>query len=220
ELLKPMFDNMAGKDLSYEEGVEIFKGLGLDEPEGYKAVMDAMVDIIGLVDGNLKDDIVFLCLLVCAIDGEVTEKEKDWIQQLFDPMVTLSPMEYIEDFLVRAGRFVLATTCHDQPKMRVLGLKIILDDKIFFAVGTHKDVYKQLKANPKCELLAYADEEFIRWDGIAVFSTDPRLDAVVRNLMPDLVKMYDQMGWELGYFSIENGSAEHVDINNQKTVIF
>ena len=76
-LLKPLFDRMADKDTTYDEAVEIFKGLGLDKPDAYKDIVDTMVDIIGLVDEDMKDDIVLLCLLVCAIDGEVTKEEEE-----------------------------------------------------------------------------------------------------------------------------------------------
>ena len=220
-LLKPMFDKMAEKDVSYEEGVEIFKGLGLDKPEAYKNIIDTMVDIIGLVDEDMKDDIILLCLLVCAIDGEITKEEKDWIKQLAGPLtVEVTPMEAIEEFLNKAGTFILGTTDGDQPRMRVLGLKIKLDDKLFFAVGTFKDVYKQLQANPKCEILASAGMDFLRWDGKAVFVKDDRLLPIVENMMPQLVAMYKEMGWELGFFTIEGGSAEIVNVSNQKTKLF
>ena len=220
-LLKPMFDKMAEKDVSYEEGVEIFKGLGLDKPEAYKNIIDTMVDIIGLVDEDMKDDIVLLCLLVCAIDGEITKEEKDWIKQLAEPLtVEVTPMEAIEEFLNKAGTFILGTTDGDQPRLRVLGLKIKLDDKLFFAVGTFKDVYKQLQANPKCEILASAGMDFLRWDGKAVFVKDDRLLPIVENMMPQLVAMYKEMGWELGFFTIEGGSAEIVNVSNQKTKLF
>ena len=220
-LLKPMFDKMAEKDVSYEEGVEIFKGLGLDKPEAYKNIIDTMVDIIGLVDEDMKDDIVLLCLLVCAIDGEITKEEKDWIKQLAEPLtVEVTPTEAIEEFLNKAGTFILGTTDGDQPRMRVLGLKIKLDDKLFFAVGTFKDVYKQLQANPKCEILASAGMDFLRWDGKAVFVKDDRLLPIVENMMPQLVSMYKEMGWELGFFTIEGGSAEIVNVSNQKTKLF
>ncbi len=218
-LLKPLFDRVEGKDLTYAEGVEVFKKMGLEKPEAYKNVVDTMVDIIGLVSEDLKDKIVMLCLLVCAIDGEVSDEEKKWIRQLVEPLKIRST-DYLDEFLTKAGVFTLATTCGDQPKMRVLGLKIKLDDKLFFAVGTFKDVYKQLQANPKCELLAYVGTDFIRWDGIAVFSEDPRLMPIVENMMPELAKMYKEMGWKLGFFSIEDGTAELVSVSNQKKKIF
>ena len=220
-LLKPMFDRIADKDTTYEDAVEIFNGLGLDKPDAYKDIIDTMVDIIGLVDEDMKDDIILLCLLVCAVDGEVTEKEKDWIRQLAEPLtIEMSPAEMIDDFLTKAGTFVLATTDGDQPRMRVLGLKIKLDDKLFFAVGTFKDVYKQLRKNPKCEILASVGMDFLRWDGKAVFTKDDRLMPIVANMMPDLAAMYKEMGWELGFFTLEGGNAEIVNVSNQKTKLF
>ena len=220
-LLKPLFDRMADKDTTYDEAVEIFKGLGLDKPDAYKDIVDTMVDIIGLVDEDMKDDIVLLCLLVCAIDGEVTKEEKDWIRQLAEPLtIELPAVDVLEDFLNKAGTFVLGTTDGDQPRMRVLGLKIKLDGKLYFAVGTFKDVYKQLQKNPKCEILASAGMDFLRWDGKAVFTDDNRLLPIVANMMPQLVQMYDQMGWKLGFFTLEGGSAEIVNVSNQKTKLF
>ena len=221
DLLKPMFDMSAKKDVSYEEGLAIFKEMGFDKPETFKDIVDTMVDIIGLVDGDLKADIVLLCLLVCAIDGEVSDKEKDWIRQLIEPLkIEVDAMDLIDDFLSKAGTFVLATTDGDQPKMRVLGLKIRLDGGLFFAVGTFKDVYKQLRANPKCEILASVGMDFLRWDGKAVFVDDPRLMPIVANMMPDLAKMYEEMGWKLGFFTLQQDTAEIVNVSNQKKKLF
>ena len=221
ELLKPFFDKTAGKEVTYEEAVEIFKKMGLDKPDALKDVVDVMVDIIGLVSEDIKADIVMLCLLVCAIDGEVSQKEKDWIRQLIEPLtIEVDVMDYIFDFLDRAKAFVLATTDGDQPRMRVLGLKIRLDGDIYFGVGTFKDVYKQLQANPKCEILASVGMEFLRWDGEAVFTKDERLLPIVENMMPQLVAMYKQMSWEMGFFKLEGGSAEVVNVSNEKKKLF
>lgn len=220
-LLKPIFDGIEGKDLTYEEGVETFKGLGLDKPEAYGRIVDSIVDVVGLLSEDLKDDIVMLCLLVCAIDGDVSDKEKKWIRQLIEPLTIEIPVvDYIDDFLTKAGTFTFATTDGDQPRMRVLGLKIRLDDTLFFAVGTFKDVYRQLQANPKCELLASVGTDFIRWDGKAEFVDDPRLMPIVENMMPDLAKLYSDMGWKLGFFTIVGGSAEVVSVTNQKKKLF
>ena len=220
-LLKPWFDRLADKDVTYEEAVEIFKGFGLDAPEAYKNVVDTMVDIIGLVSEEIKDDIIFLCLLVCAIDGEITDEEKKWIKQLADPLtIEVAPMEVIDDFLTKARVFILGTTDGDQPRMRVLGLKLKLDDKLVFAVGTFKDDYQQLQKNPKCEILASVGMDFLRWDGEAKFIKDDRLMPIVENMMPELVAMYKQMGWELGFFTIEGGTAEMVNVSNQKMKLF
>lgn len=221
DLLKPIFDMITERDTSYQEGVAIFKNMGLDSPDAYRNIIDTMVDIIGLVSEKTKDDIIMLCLLVCAIDGEITQKEKEWIAQLALPLtIDVTPMEYIDAFLTKAQVFTLATTDGDQPRMRVLGLKLNLDDKIYFGVGTFKDVYKQLKANPKCEILASVGTDFLRWDGKAVFSDDPRLLPMLKAIMPELAQMYFDMGWSFGFFTLEGGSAEVVNVTNQKIKIF
>ena len=219
-IIKPLFDAAAEKDTTYDEAVAIFKNSGLDNPTQAKKVVDLMVDMIGLVDEKLKYDIVTLCFLICAIDGDVSKEEKDWIKALVDDNFGLSPIDEIDGFLTKAGTFILGTTDGDQPRMRVLGLKIRLDEKLYFAVGTFKDVYKQLQANPKCEILASVGTDFIRWDGKAVFTNDARLKPIVANIMPDLIKMYDSMGWELGFFTLEGGHAELCNVSNQKEIIF
>ena len=219
-LLKPLFDETAGHDVGYEEAVAMFKDMGLDDPAEIKEVADLMVDIIELASPETKDDIVLLCLMVCAIDRKVSDEEKEWIAQLVKPLeIEMTPMEIIDGYLERAGSFVLATNDGDQPKMRVLGFKTILDGKIYFGVGTFKDVYAQLQKQPKCEVLAFDGEDFIRWDGKAVFSNDQRLAMAAGATMPDIVKVYIENGWNMGFFTLEEGSAEIVT-PTEKTKLF
>lgn len=219
-LLKPLFDDIAGEDATYEDALDIFKAAGLEDPENYKKAVDLMVDIIGEVSEELKYDIITLCLLVCAIDGEVTEKEKEWIGQLADDNFGLTPMEQIEAYLDESKTFVLATEDGLQPRMRVLGFKCKVDGKLWFAVGTFKEVYEQLLDDPKCEILAANGATFLRWDGIAVFKKDPRFMEEAAKAMPQVVEMYRQMGATLAFFTLENGSAEIVSVTNEKKVLF
>ena len=219
-LLKPLFDETAGHDVGYEEAVAMFKNMGLDDPAEIKEVADLMVDIIELASPEAKDDIVLLCLMVCAIDRKVSEEGKEWIAQLVEPLeIEMTPMEVIDGYLERAGSFVLATNDGDQPKMRMLGFKTVLDGKIYFGVGTFKDVYAQLQKQPKCEILAFDGENFIRWDGKAVFSNDQRLAMAAGAAMPDIIKVYIENGWNMGFFTLEEGSAEIVTPSD-KTKLF
>ena len=220
-IIKPIFDRKAGKDVTYDEAVVMFKEMGLDDPSAYKDVIDTMVDVIGEFDENLKDDIVLLSLMVCAVDGHVSDEEKDWIRQLVEPLqIQVDAMDVIDEYLGKAGVFTLGTCDGNKPRMRVLGLKVRLDGGIFFAVGTFKDVYKQLRTNPNCEILASVDDGFLRWDGKAVFVEDPRFMPIVANMMPDLVKMYDEMGWKLAFFTLQDDTAEIVNVSNQKKKLF
>ncbi len=120
----------------------------------------------------------------------------------------MSHAEKVNEFLEKAKVFYFLTTDGDQPKGRPFGFHLLKDDKIYFGCGTFKNVFRQLTANPKVEVLAVTDEEFMRYDGMAKIVKDETLLAKVREVMPDIMAMYDRNGWEMGLFYLENGHAE------------
>lgn len=83
-LAKPVLDRMLDADISFQDALEYFGDYGLDQPEGYKDTMDGIVDMLGTVSPTLKDDIILVCMLVCAVDGVISEGEKSWIRQLIE----------------------------------------------------------------------------------------------------------------------------------------
>ena len=83
-LAKPILDTILESDASYEDALEFFDSAGLGDPEGYKDTMDAVADLLGEVSPDLKDDIVMVCMLVCAVDGSISERERAWIRQLIE----------------------------------------------------------------------------------------------------------------------------------------
>ncbi len=114
----------------------------------------------------------------------------------------------VNEFLDKAQVFYFLTTDGDQPKGRPFGFHLLEDDKIYFGCGTFKNVFRQLTANPKVEVLAMAGEEFLRYDGKAKVVKDEALLAKVREAMPDIMSVYDGNGWEMGLFYLEDGHAE------------
>ena len=84
----------------------------------------------------------------------------------------------------------------------------MVDGKIYFGCGTYKNVYKQLTKNPKVEVLAVAGNEFMRYDGTAKVVKDDALLAKVREILPQIMDLYDKNNWEMGLFYLENGHAE------------
>ena len=44
-----------------------------------KSETDRMVDMLGMLSDDLKNDIITVCLMVCAVDGKVSLREKNWI---------------------------------------------------------------------------------------------------------------------------------------------
>ena len=80
-LIKPMLDVAVGYDFSFEEAKALLKYFKKDSKE-YKQYVDAVVDLFGEIDDDLKTDIVTVCLLICGIDGKISAKEKRWLKQL------------------------------------------------------------------------------------------------------------------------------------------
>ena len=118
----------------------------------------------------------------------------------------------VEAFLKEAGVFFLATADGDQPKLRPLGAHFLMDGKVLFGVGDFKNVYKQLKANPKTEIAACkSDGHWLRFTGKAVFETDPKYAEAALNAMPNLKSIYNEKtGHKMMMFHLEGATA--VDI--------
>lgn len=120
----------------------------------------------------------------------------------------MSNVEKVSKFLDDAKTFYFLTTDGDQPKGRPFGFHMIDDGKLYFGCGTFKNVFKQLSANPKVEVLAVAGDVFMRYDGTVKIVKDDALIEKVRAAMPQIMALYDKNGWEMGMFYLENGHAE------------
>ena len=120
----------------------------------------------------------------------------------------MSDIQKIDDILTKAEEFYLATVDGDKPKVRPLGFHLVFEDKIYYGVGTHKDVYKQMQANPNVEIAAWDGEHFLRFYGTADLTKN---DAVVEKafeLMPEIAEAYKANGWEMGVFFLNDATAE------------
>ena len=67
-----------------------------------------------------------------------------------------------QQFLKNAETYFLATVDGDQPHVRPFGTAEIFEGRLYIQTGKSKNVYKQLKANPKAEICAYKDGKWIR----------------------------------------------------------
>ena len=127
----------------------------------------------------------------------------------------MSDIEKVDKILTEAEVFYLATVDGDTPKCRPLGFHLLDDGKIYFGVGTFKNVYKQLQANPKLEVVAWNGEKFLRYYGEANLDKNEEIIEKAFNLMPEVGEMYKENNWEMGVFYIDNATAE---IRNMMTV--
>ena len=130
-------------------------------------------------------------------------------------------MSKINDFLTEAGVFFMATFDGDQPKLRPLGAHLEMDGKIMFGVGDFKDVYKQLLANPKVEIVACKpDGKWLRYTGKAVFETDEKYAHIVIEQTPVLKNTYnDETGYKMMMFHLEDAKAVQIAVMGSGEVL-
>ena len=99
-------------------------------------------------------------------------------------------MNRVAEFLKEAGVYYLATMEGDQPRVRPFGTVNVFEGKLYIQSGKVKNVAKQLKANPKAEICAFKDGQWLRLAGELL--EDDRREARVSMLeaYPDLKRMY------------------------------
>ena len=99
-------------------------------------------------------------------------------------------MQEVYEFLKKCGTYYLATVEGDQPRVRPFGTVDIFEGKLYIQTGKVKDVSKQLQANPKAEICAFADGKWLRVAGRLV--RDDRVEAKRHMLdsYPSLKAMY------------------------------
>ncbi len=99
-------------------------------------------------------------------------------------------MQEVYEFLKKCGTYYLATVEGDQPRVRPFGTVDIFEGRLYIQTGKVKDVSKQLQANPKAEICAFADGRWLRVAGRLV--RDDRVEAKRHMLdsYPSLQAMY------------------------------
>lgn len=84
-------------------------------------------------------------------------------------------MEKVYEFLKGAGTYYLATVEGDQPRVRPFGTVNVFEGKLYIQTGKIKPCSKQLAANPKAEICAFAGGKWIRVAGELI--EDDRFEA-------------------------------------------
>ena len=84
-------------------------------------------------------------------------------------------MQRVCEFLKKAGTYYLATVEGDQPRVRPFGTAHIFEGKLYIQTGKVKPCSKQMAANPKVEICAFAGGEWVRIAATAV--NDDRVEA-------------------------------------------
>ncbi len=116
-------------------------------------------------------------------------------------------MQEVYEFLKKCGVYYLATADGDQPRVRPFGTQDIFEGKLYIQTGKSKAVSRQIQANPRVEICAFADGQWVRICGKLV--RDDRIEAKQHMLdaHPQLKAMYsaEDDNTEVLYF--ENAEA-------------
>ena len=130
-------------------------------------------------------------------------------------------MKRVVDFLKEAGTYYLATVDGDQPRVRPFGTAHVFEGKLYIQTGKIKNVSKQIHANPKVEICAFKDGDWVRVAGELV--EDARREAKVAMLdaYPSLQGMYSADDDNTEVFYIKNATATFSSFTKEpETVTF
>ncbi|RHV68379.1 carbamoyl-phosphate synthase large subunit [Clostridium sp. OM02-18AC] len=133
--------------------------------------------------------------------------------------VTYNAIERVEKFLKDADTYYLATAEGDQPRVRPFGTAHIFEGKLYIQTGKMKDVSKQLHANPKAEICAFKDGEWIRVAGELVADDRREARASMLDAYPSLRKMYSEDDGNTEVFYFKNATATISAFTHEPKVI-
>ena len=120
----------------------------------------------------------------------------------------MTNLEKVDALLSEAKVFYIVTVDKDKPKARPISFKLLKNNKLWFGVGTFKDVYKQLMANPHIEIIASTNNKWLRYDGVAHFAEDLDLENECLDILGPIGEMYRKNNWRMGMFYIEDAHVE------------
>ena len=128
-------------------------------------------------------------------------------------------MERVEKFLKDANVYYLATMEGDQPRVRPFGTAHIFEGKLYIQTGKVKEVYKQLKENPKAEICACIKDQWLRVSGELI--EDDRREARQSMLddYPSLQSMYSADDGNTAVFYFQNATAVFSSFQTEPEII-
>ena len=111
-------------------------------------------------------------------------------------------MDKVLKFLKDAETYYLATVEGDQPRVRPFGTAHVFEGKLYIQTGKVKDVSKQLHQNPKAEICAFKNGEWLRVSGKLIEEDRNEARQSMLDAYPSLQKMYkaDDRNTEVFYF--------------------
>lgn len=128
-------------------------------------------------------------------------------------------MEEILKFLKECGTFYLATVDVDQPRVRPMGFAGNRDGKLSFGTSNKKEMFKQMKANPKIEICASMNGKWLRIYGKVGFNPDKSAREQAIETVPFLKDKYSADDGIFEIFYLEEGTAVFNDMQGGRKEI-
>ena len=116
-------------------------------------------------------------------------------------------MERVYKFLKDAGTYYLATVEGEQPRVRPFGTINLFDGKLYIQTGKVKEVSKQIHANPKAEICAFLNGDWVRIECELVEDDNLAAREDMLNNYPELKAMYKADDGNTEVFYLKNAKA-------------
>jgi uncharacterized pyridoxamine 5'-phosphate oxidase family protein len=125
-------------------------------------------------------------------------------------------MKEILDFIAECKQFFLATDEGGQPRVRPMGVAFEYKGRLSFCTNNKKNLFAQIKANPKAEICASNGDKWVRVTGKVVFTPEREAKEKALEAAPMLKNIYkvDDGIFEIFYF--ENAVAVFEDMQGNK----
>ena len=128
-------------------------------------------------------------------------------------------MQRVEKFLKDAGTYYLGTVDGDQPRVRPFGTIHLFEDKLYIQTGKVKDVSKQIHANPKVEICAFLNGEWLRVAGTLVEDDRTEAKQSMLDAYPELQEMYAADDGNTEVFYIKDATATFSSFTKEPEVV-
>ena len=128
-------------------------------------------------------------------------------------------MDQVFKFLKDAETYYLATVEGDQPRVRPFGTAHVFEGKLYIQTGKVKDVSKQLHQNPKAEICAFKNGEWVRVSGKLIEDDRNEARQSMLDAYPSLQKMYKADDGNTEVFYFENATAIFSSFTHEPQII-
>ena len=125
-------------------------------------------------------------------------------------------MERVVNFLKEAETYYLATVEGNQPRIRTFVTAHIFED---IQTGKVKDISKQIHANPKVEICAFKNGEWLRVAGELVEDDRREARQSMLDAYPSLKNMYSAYDGNTEVFYFKNTTATFSAFTHKPEVV-